>query len=97
MIDAKTAHRLGIVNHIYPADRFEAEVQKMASENCDGPQVAIRAVKQTIFVEMTKKRLCAHWKMKSSTSSSVFIPKTAGRDSRLHGKAPSQICRLLTD
>ncbi len=32
MIDAKTAHRLGIVNHIYPADRFEAEVAKMAGK-----------------------------------------------------------------
>jgi 2-(1,2-epoxy-1,2-dihydrophenyl)acetyl-CoA isomerase len=49
MIDAKTAHRLGIVNHIYPVDRFEAEVQKMAKKIAEGPQAAIRAVKQTIF------------------------------------------------
>ena len=49
MINAKTANRLGLVNHIYPADRFEAEVQKMARKIADGPQVAIRCVKQTVF------------------------------------------------
>ena len=49
MIDAKTALRLGIVNHIFPADRFHAEVQSLAAKIASGPQVAIRAVKQTIF------------------------------------------------
>lgn len=49
MIDAKTALGLGIVNHVVPADRFEAEVQSLAAKIAGGPQVAIRAVKQTIF------------------------------------------------
>lgn len=49
MFDAKTAVRLGLVNHVYSADRFEAEVQSLAQKIADGPQVAIRAVKQTIF------------------------------------------------
>ncbi len=49
MIDAKTAHRLGIVNHVHSADRFEAEVQALARKIAEGPQVAIRAVKHTIF------------------------------------------------
>jgi 2-(1,2-epoxy-1,2-dihydrophenyl)acetyl-CoA isomerase len=49
MIDAKTALRLGIVNHIFPADRFQSEVQSLAAKIATGPQVAIRAVKQTIF------------------------------------------------
>lgn len=49
MIDAKTALRLGIVNHVYPADRFYAEVQSLAAKIATGPQLAIRAVKQTIF------------------------------------------------
>jgi 2-(1,2-epoxy-1,2-dihydrophenyl)acetyl-CoA isomerase len=49
MIDAKTALRLGIVNHVFPADRFPAEVQSLAAKIATGPQLAIRAIKQTIF------------------------------------------------
>jgi 2-(1,2-epoxy-1,2-dihydrophenyl)acetyl-CoA isomerase len=49
MIDAKTALRLGIVNHVAPSDRFPGEVQSLAAKIAAGPQVAIRAVKQTIF------------------------------------------------
>jgi 2-(1,2-epoxy-1,2-dihydrophenyl)acetyl-CoA isomerase len=49
MIDAKTAHRLGLVNHVYGADCFEAEVQTLAQKIAEGPQVAIRSVKHTIF------------------------------------------------
>jgi 2-(1,2-epoxy-1,2-dihydrophenyl)acetyl-CoA isomerase len=49
MIDAKTAHQLGIVNHVVPVDHFEAEVQTLGRKIAEGPQVAIRAVKQTLF------------------------------------------------
>jgi 2-(1,2-epoxy-1,2-dihydrophenyl)acetyl-CoA isomerase len=49
MIDAKTAHRLGLVNHVYSADRFETEVHTLAQKIADGPQLAIRSVKHTIF------------------------------------------------
>jgi enoyl-CoA hydratase/carnithine racemase len=49
MMDAKTACRHGLVNHVYGSDRFEAEVRALALKIAEGPQVAIRAVKQTIF------------------------------------------------
>jgi 2-(1,2-epoxy-1,2-dihydrophenyl)acetyl-CoA isomerase len=49
MIDAKTALELGIVNHVFPGDRFPAEVQSLATKIATGPQMAIRAVKQAIF------------------------------------------------
>jgi 2-(1,2-epoxy-1,2-dihydrophenyl)acetyl-CoA isomerase len=49
MIDAKTALQLGIVNHVFPVDRFEAEVQSLAAKIATGPQLSIRAIKQTIF------------------------------------------------
>jgi 2-(1,2-epoxy-1,2-dihydrophenyl)acetyl-CoA isomerase len=49
MIDAKTALRLGIVNHVFPIDHFQAEVTSLAAKIAAGPQVAIRAVKHTIF------------------------------------------------
>ncbi|HTZ47579.1 MAG TPA: enoyl-CoA hydratase [Verrucomicrobiae bacterium] len=54
MIDAKTALQLGIVNHVYPVDRFEGEVQSLAAKIATGPQMAIRAVKQTIFARDEK-------------------------------------------
>jgi 2-(1,2-epoxy-1,2-dihydrophenyl)acetyl-CoA isomerase len=49
MIDAKTALLLGVVNHVFPVDRFQAEVQSLAAKIASGPQLSIRAVKQTIF------------------------------------------------
>jgi 2-(1,2-epoxy-1,2-dihydrophenyl)acetyl-CoA isomerase len=49
MIDAKTALRLGIVNHVFPADRFDLEVQSLAAKIAVGPQIAIQAVKYTMF------------------------------------------------
>jgi 2-(1,2-epoxy-1,2-dihydrophenyl)acetyl-CoA isomerase len=55
MIDTVTAQRLGIVNHVVPADRFEAEVLALAKKISDGPPVAIRAVKQTVFAREKDK------------------------------------------
>lgn len=49
MIDAKTALQLGIVNHVFTVDRFEEEVKSLAAKIAAGPQVSIRAVKQTLF------------------------------------------------
>ena len=49
MIDAQSAHRLGILNHLFPADQFESAVAAFAKKIADGPQLAIRAVKQAIF------------------------------------------------
>ena len=49
MIDAATAYRLGIINHLFPTDQFEASVAAFAKKIADGPQIAIRAVKQAIF------------------------------------------------
>jgi enoyl-CoA hydratase/carnithine racemase len=50
MITAQEALRVGALNHVFPADRFYAEVQSLAAKIAAGPQVAIRAVKQVIFV-----------------------------------------------
>jgi 2-(1,2-epoxy-1,2-dihydrophenyl)acetyl-CoA isomerase len=49
MIDAKTALQLGIVNYVLPASQFRAGVESLAAKIATGPQIAIRAVKQTIF------------------------------------------------
>jgi 2-(1,2-epoxy-1,2-dihydrophenyl)acetyl-CoA isomerase len=49
MIDAATAHRLGIVNHLYPVEQFEASVAAFARKIAEGPQMAIRGVKRELF------------------------------------------------
>ena len=49
MIDAKTALRLGIVNHVVPATRLEAETRSLAQKIAQGPPLAIQAVKKTLF------------------------------------------------
>jgi len=49
MIDAATALRLGIINHLFPADQFETMVATFAQKIAEGPQLAIRAIKQEIF------------------------------------------------
>lgn len=49
MIDANTALRLGIVNHVVPATELEGEVRSLTEKIMQGPPVAIRAVKKTLF------------------------------------------------
>jgi len=49
MIDAQTALRLGIVNHVVPASELDAEAHQLARKIADGPHLAIRAVKQVVF------------------------------------------------
>ncbi len=49
MIDAQTALRIGVVNHVYPLERMAAEVRALAEKIASGPPLAIRAVKHTIF------------------------------------------------
>lgn len=55
MIDAKTALRLGIVNHIVPAAQLEAEVKALAQKIMQGPPLAIQAVKKVLFGSEKKK------------------------------------------
>src|SRR6266849_3916579 len=49
MIDAQVALRLGILNHVYAADKFGAEVRAFALRIATGPHIAIRAVKHALF------------------------------------------------
>ena len=59
MIDAKTALRLGIVNHMVPAAQLEAEVKSLAQRVAQGPPLAIRAVKRTLFGDEKEKLVAA--------------------------------------
>jgi len=55
MIDAKTAFRLGLVNQIVPAAQLETEVKNLAQKIAQGPFLAIRAVKRTLFASEKDK------------------------------------------
>ena len=55
MIDAKTALDLGIVNRVVPAAQLETEVKLLAQKIAEGPPVAIRAVKKSLFGSEKKK------------------------------------------
>jgi len=58
MIDAKEALRLGIVNRVVPLAQLESEVRALAQKIAQGPAIAIRAVKHTLFGR-DKKNLTA--------------------------------------
>jgi 2-(1,2-epoxy-1,2-dihydrophenyl)acetyl-CoA isomerase len=49
MINAAEALRLGIVNRVVPLAQLESEVRMLAQKIAQGPAIAIRAVKQTLF------------------------------------------------
>ena len=55
MIDAKTALRLGIVNHVVPGAQLEAEARVLAVKIAQGPPVAVRAIKKALFASEKKK------------------------------------------
>ena len=55
MIDAKTALRLGIVNHVVPGAQLEAEVKTLAQKIAQGPPLAIQAVKKALFASEKNK------------------------------------------
>lgn len=51
MINAAEALRLGVVNRVVPTAQLEGEVRELARKIANGPTVAIRAVKQTLFAD----------------------------------------------
>jgi len=58
MIDAQTALRLGIVNHVYPGAQLEAAARALAEKIAGGPPVSIRAIKKAVF--SAQKQELAH-------------------------------------
>ncbi len=48
-LQASDAHRLGVINHIIPADRFEAEVREMASFLASQPREAMAGAKRAVI------------------------------------------------
>lgn len=49
IIDAAEAERIGLVNHVVPADQLEAEVNKLASRLAKGPTATIAMAKASLY------------------------------------------------
>src|SRR5207253_3357665 len=52
LVDAVEAHRLGLLNHVYPATELEAAADALARRLARGPQVAIRFNKRLANAEL---------------------------------------------
>lgn len=48
MIDAETAHRFGMVNHIYPAEELEAKTLELASKIAEKAPIALQLCKEAV-------------------------------------------------
>lgn len=48
MIDAETAHRFGLVNHVYPVAELEAKTMELAEKIAEKAPIALRLVKEAV-------------------------------------------------
>jgi enoyl-CoA hydratase len=48
MIDAATAERIGLVNHVYPADQLEAETMSLAEKIAEKAPIALQLSKEAV-------------------------------------------------
>jgi enoyl-CoA hydratase len=48
MIDAPTAHRFGLVNHVFPAAELEAETMKVAAKIAEKAPIALQLTKEAV-------------------------------------------------
>jgi len=48
MIDAETAHKFGLVNHVYPAGELEAGTMELANKIAEKAPIAVRLAKEAV-------------------------------------------------
>jgi enoyl-CoA hydratase len=48
MIDAPTAHRFGLLNHVFPADQLEAETLRIAAKIAEKAPIALQLTKEAV-------------------------------------------------
>jgi 2-(1,2-epoxy-1,2-dihydrophenyl)acetyl-CoA isomerase len=53
IIDAQTAHGIGLVNRVFPHDRFMDDVNEIARRISNGPLVSYRYVKENINLSVS--------------------------------------------
>lgn len=52
IVDAATAVRIGLANHLYPTDEFTARVTELAERLAKGPPMAYRLIKQAVHASL---------------------------------------------
>lgn len=52
IIDAAEAERIGLINHVVPADQLEAEVSKLAGKLAKGPSATMGMAKMSLYQGM---------------------------------------------
>jgi len=75
MIDAETAHRFGLVNHIYPADQLEAETMKLAEKIAEKAPIALQLSKDAVKFA-SRSNLTKACAARSTSLQSASQPKT---------------------
>ncbi len=48
MIDAETAHRFGLVNHVYPAEELRAKTMELAAKIAEKAPIALQLAKEAV-------------------------------------------------
>lgn len=48
MIDAATAHKFGLVNHVFPADQLESETLRIAAKIAEKAPIALQLTKEAV-------------------------------------------------
>jgi len=48
MIDAATAHKFGLLNHVFPADQLEAETLRIAAKIAEKAPIALQLTKEAV-------------------------------------------------
>lgn len=48
MIDAETAHKFGLVNHVFPAEQLEAKTMELASKIAEKAPIALQLCKEAV-------------------------------------------------
>ena len=48
MIDAATAHKFGLLNHVFPADQLEAETLRLAAKIAEKAPIALQLTKEAV-------------------------------------------------
>lgn len=48
MIDAPTAHKFGLLNHVFPADQLEAETLRIAAKIAEKAPIALQLTKEAV-------------------------------------------------
>jgi 2-(1,2-epoxy-1,2-dihydrophenyl)acetyl-CoA isomerase len=81
MIDAQTALRLGLVNHVVPAAQLEVEVNALAQRIAQGPQKAIRLIKRALFGS-AKAKLVKALEHEIQEQMKCFLSKDCGEGIR---------------